>query len=182
MSWNIDTSHTQINFSVRHMMLSTVRGRFEKFSGSVDLNETTPSLSTVNVQIDTASIFTNEEKRDGHLRSADFLDSEKYPFMTFKSTRVVQQDATHAQVYGDLTIRGVSKEVKLEVEFLGKQKAPWGVTVAGFSGKTAISRKEWGLTWNMALETGGVLVGDEIKIDIELELVEQPEIQVAGTA
>jgi polyisoprenoid-binding protein YceI len=175
MSWQIDPAHSEINFTVRHMMISNVRGGFEKFSGTVDFDEQTPANSKVDVQIDAASINTREEKRDAHLRSPDFLDVERYPTLTFKSTRVEPQDKNHARLFGDLTIKGLSHPVVLDVEYSGMSKSPWGTTSAGFTATTRISRKKWGLEWNVALETGGWLVGDEIKIDLELELVKQPE-------
>jgi len=175
MSWQIDSAHSEINFTVRHMMISNVRGRFEKFTGSVNLDEQTPANSTVDVIIDTTSINTREEKRDAHLRSPDFFNVEQYPSMSFKSTRVEVLDENHGRLHGDLTIRGVTGPVVLDVEYAGMSKSPWGTTSAGFTASTRINRKDWGLEWNVALETGGWLVGDEIKIDIDLELVKQPE-------
>jgi polyisoprenoid-binding protein YceI len=180
MSWQIDSAHSEINFTVRHMMISNVRGRFEKFSGAVDFNEEDPTRSTVDVTIDTASINTREEKRDGHLRSPDFLDAEKYPVMTFKSTRVEKTGDKTGKLYGDLTIRDVTRPVVLNVEYAGMSKSPWGAYSAGFTASTKINRKDWDLTWNVALETGGWLVGEEIKIDLELELVKQPEAEAVG--
>ena len=179
MSWNIDASHSEIQFVVRHMMLSKVRGQFEKFTGTVILDEKNPANTTVDIQIDTNSVNTRDAKRDGHLRSPDFFNAEAYPAITFKSSRVEQLDALHARLNGDLTIRGITHPVTLNVEYLGMVKNPWGMTSAGFAASTKISRKDWGLTWNMALETGGVLVADEIEINIELELVNQPEAQPA---
>lgn len=180
MTWQIDPTHSHVAFSVRHMMISKVRGRFEKFSGTINFDENNPAASTVNVEIDAASINTREEQRDGHLRSPDFLDVENYPKLTFRSKRVVQTSSDSGQLIGDLTIRGVTKEVTLDVEYAGQAKSPWGTTSAGFSGAATINRKEWGLEWNQALETGGVLVGDKIKIEIELELVKQPEAEAAA--
>lgn len=175
MSYQIDHAHSQIQFTVRHMMISKVRGWFEKFDGTVELDENTPANSTVDVQIEAASINTREPQRDAHLRSPDFLDAEKYPSLTFKSTQVAVLDKMHAKLHGDLTIRGVSRPVVLDVEFSGQAKSPWGTTSYGFSGTTVINRKDWGLEWNKTLETGGWLVGDEITVDIELELVKVPE-------
>ena len=180
MTWQIDSAHSHVSFSVRHMMISKVRGRFENFSGTINFNEDNPAASTVNVEIDTASINTREEQRDGHLRSPDFLNVENHPKLTFKSTRVVQTSSNSGQLIGDLTIRGVTQEVTLDVEYAGQAKSPWGTTSAGFSGTTTINRKDWGLEWNQALETGGVLVGDKIQIEIELELVKQPEAEAAA--
>lgn len=175
MSWNIDNAHSEINFSVRHMMISTVRGRFEKFEGEVNFDQDNLANSTVDVRIDAASIDTREAQRDAHLKSPDFLDAENHPEITFKSKRVEIKDKNHGVLIGDLTIRGVSREVALNVEFNGLSKSPWGTTAAGFSADTTINRKDWNLTWNVALETGGLLVGEEMKINIEVELVKQAE-------
>lgn len=175
MTWQIDSAHSEINFTVRHMMISRVRGQFERFSGTVDFNPDAPANSAVDVTVDINSINTREEQRDDHLRSPDFLDAENYPEMTFKSTRIEADSDTKGKLYGNLTIRGITKEVVLDVEYAGQAKSPWGTISAGFSANTRINRKDWGLTWNQALETGGVLVGEEIKIDIELELVQQAE-------
>jgi polyisoprenoid-binding protein YceI len=175
MAWQIDSAHSEVTFSVRHMMIAKVRGRFATFTGSVHFDEQNPAASTVDVKIDADSIDTKQDQRDGHLRSADFLDVANHPHLEFKSSRVEVLDDSHANVYGDLTIRGVTKPVVLEVEYQGQAKSPWGTTSAGFSAETKISRKEWGLNWNQPLETGGVLVGDEVTINIELEIVKQPE-------
>jgi len=173
MAYQIDFSHSNVQFSVRHMMLSKTRGEFEKFSGTVALNEAEPAASNVEIQIDAASINTRDEKRDEHLRSGDFLDAVNYPYITFKSSKVELADAANGKLHGDLTIRGVTKPVVLKIEHTGTSKSPWGTENYGFEGHTKINRKDWGLTWNVALETGGVLVSDEINIDIELELVKQ---------
>ena len=175
MSWMIDTAHTEANFTVRHMMISNVRGQFQKVNGTVEFDEANPANTRVDVQIEIASVSTREEKRDAHLKSPDFFDAEKYPYMTFQSKRVEVKDATHARLIGDLTIRDVTKEVALDVEYNGSAKSPWGTTNAGFSAKTTLKRKDWGLNWNVALETGGWLVGDDVQISIELEIVKQPE-------
>lgn len=182
MSWLIDSAHTEANFAVRHMMISHVRGRFERLSGTVEFNEAQPANTKVDVTIETASLNTREEKRDAHLKSPDFFATEQYPYMTFKSTRVEAKDATHARLIGDLTIRDVTREVALDVEYNGTAKSPWGTTSAGFSAKTSIKRKDWGLNWNVALETGGWLVGDEVQISIELEIVQQPDAVLAAAA
>jgi len=184
MAWVIDSAHSEINFSARHMMISTVRGRFEKFSGTVNFDEAEPARTTVDVQIEAASVNTKEAQRDGHLKSPDFFDAEKYPHLTFKSKRVEVKDSHHAKLYGDLTIRDVTKPVVLDVEYAGQAKSPWGTFSAGFSAQTKINREDWGLTWNQALETGGVLVGKEVTISIEVEIVKQaePVQQVAAVA
>lgn len=179
MTWNLDTSHSEVTFAVRHMMISTVRGKFNKFSGTIDFNEADPAKSTVDVSIETASIDTRDEKRDGHLKSGDFFDVEKFPALTFKSTRVEKVSDNSGRVYGDLTIRDVTRPVVLDVEYAGQARSPWGTTSAGFSATTKINRKDFGLTWNVALETGGVLVGEDISIAIEAELVKQPDAQAA---
>ncbi len=178
MAWQIDPAHSEITFAVRHMMISTVRGRFEKFSGRVNFDEKNPAATTVDVQIEAASINTKEDRRDGHLRSPDFFEADKYPYLTFKGRRVEVLDDQHAKLHGDLTIRNITKPVVLNVEYSGMAKSPWGMYSAGFSAQTKINRKDWDLTWNQTLETGGVLVGDELTILVELEIVKQPE-QVA---
>jgi polyisoprenoid-binding protein YceI len=173
MTWVIDASHSTITFSVRHMMISKVRGRFTRFDGTVDFDEQEPTNSKVNVTIDASSIDTRDERRDGHLMSPDFLDVANYPTLTFVSKKVEVIDENHGRLIGDLTIRGVTREVTLDVEYNGQSKSPWGTISAGFSATTKINRKDWGLTWNVALETGGVLVGEEVAIEIEIEIVKQ---------
>lgn len=173
MTWVIDASHSIITFSVRHMMISKVRGRFSRFDGTVNFDEQNPANSSVQVTIDATSIDTRDERRDGHLMSPDFLDVANYPTITFTSKRIEVIDDSHGRIIGDLTIRGVTREVTLEVEYNGQSKSPWGTISAGFSASTKINRKDWGLTWNVALETGGVLVGDEVTIEIEIEIVKQ---------
>ena len=175
MSWKIDNAHSQFQFTVRHMMISNVRGWFERFSGTVEFDEKDPVRSRMDLQVEAASINTKEPKRDDHLRSPDFFNAAQYPYLTYKSRRVEKVDATHGRVIGDLIIRDVSHEVVLDVEYTGQAKSPWGTMSAGFNAQTKISRKRWGLNWNQALETGGVLVGDEITIDIEMEIVKQAE-------
>ncbi len=180
MAWQIDSAHSEITFAVRHMMISTVRGRFENFSGTVHFDEQEPSKSSVDVKIDAASVNTREPKRDAHLRSPDFLDAEHYPYITFKSKRVEPLSENHGLIVGDLTIKDKTREATLDVQYSGQAKSPWGTTSAGFSATTTIKRKEWDLNWNVALETGGWLVGDELTINIELEIVKQPEEQPAA--
>jgi polyisoprenoid-binding protein YceI len=176
MAWTIDSAHSQVQFSVRHMMISNVRGRFETFTGTVEFDENDPVRTSVEVQIEAASINTKEAQRDGHLKSPDFLGVETFPYIYFKSKRVEKVGERRGRIIGDLTIRDVTNEVILDVEYAGEAKSPWGTVSAGFSATTKISRKDWGLNWNQALETGGVLVGDQIKIDIELELIKQAEV------
>ncbi len=173
MSWKIDSAHSQIQFSVRHMMISKVRGEFADFGGSIDFDEENPEATTVHVEIDAASIDTGVEDRDNHLRSEDFLYVEEYPTITFESKRVEVTGDRSARLVGDLTIRGRSQEVALDVELQGIAKSPWGNYSAGFSASGSFNRKQWGLEWNQALETGGVLVGDKVNVEIEVELVKE---------
>lgn len=179
-SFSMDKAHSSIEFSARHMMISRVRGRFENFEGSFFIDEQNPANSTVDVTIDMAGINTRESQRDDHLRSPDFFNVAEFPQARFKSTRVEPSGKNSAKLHGDLTIRNVTKPVVIAVEYLGSSLSPWGKTAYGFEGRTRISRKEWDLTWNVALETGGVLVSDEIDINIELELVKEVEAQPAA--
>jgi polyisoprenoid-binding protein YceI len=171
-SWNIDTVHSGINFSVRHMVVSKVRGRFAKFSGTLDLDDGDLTRSNIEVAIYAASIDTGTPQRDGHLRSPDFLDAERFPELRFKSARIEkvgQRDDDRYRVTGNLTIRDVTREVVLDVEYGGRAKDPWGNDRVGFIARTSFDRKEFGLTWNQVLEAGGVLVGDRIDIDLEVQ-------------
>ena len=172
MAWNIDTAHSEITFSIRHMMISNVRGQFKKFSGNINIDEATPTNSSVDVTIEVASIDTRDEKRDGHLVSPELFDAATHPTITFKSTRIAVGAANMGTIFGDLTIKGVTRQVALDVIFSGKAKSPWGTTSAGFSATTKINRTEYDLTWNVALETGGILVGEEVTINIEVEAVQ----------
>ena len=171
-TWTVDASHSLAEFSVRHMMVSTTRGQFQNIEGTLQLDESDLTNSSVNVTIDTASLTTRDAKRDEHLRSADFFDVATYPNITFQSTRIEKKGDDYL-VHGDLTIRGVTRPVTLKTEFNGFGTSPWGQSVAGFSADTEISRKDFGLEWNVALETGGVLVGDKVKIHIEVEAIKQ---------
>lgn len=183
MSWQIDFAHSEIQFKVRHMMVSWVRGQFDSFSGSVNLDEEHPEHTSVEVSIDAASINTRQADRDAHLKSPDFLDVATYPTINFRSTRVDVTGKNTAKLHGDLSIRGVTKPVVLDVEYQGKVQNPFAPVVgAGFSAETKISRKEWGLVWNVLVENGGMLVGDEITVSIELELTKQVEEPVAVAA
>jgi len=175
MSWKIDSAHTQAAFTVRHMMISNVRGEFENVTGTVDFNEDNPTDTKVDVQIDVASINTREPQRDQHLKSPDFFYAELYPRITFKSKRVERTGANKARLIGNLTIKDVTREISLDVNYAGMVKNPWGATSAGFTAKTSINRKDWGLNWNVALEAGGWLVGEDVKIDIELEVIKEAE-------
>ena len=177
--WNIDTTHSGINFSVRHMVVSKVRGRFAKFSGSVELDEYDLTRSAVDVTIDAASIDTGTAQRDEHLRSADFFDVAKFPELRFRSNGIEKLSEDRYRVSGELTIRDVTREVKLEVEYGGQNKDPWGNERIGFFAKTAVDRKDFGLGWNQVLETGGVLVGDRIEIELEIEGIKAKSVQAA---
>lgn len=172
-TWSIDPSHTLIEFGVKHMMVTTVKGRFTGVEGTITVDEQNYANSHAEIIIDAASITTGNEQRDGHLRSADFLDVETYPTITFNSTRVEPTSDTTFDVTGDLTIRGTTREVTLPVELNGRGTTPYGQEVAGLSTETKINRSDFGLNWNVALETGGVLVGPTAKIAIELEAVRQ---------
>ena len=167
-TWTIDASHSLAEFSVRHMMVSTTRGQFQNISGTLTLDENDLTKSSVEATIDVKSLTTRDEKRDGHLLSPDFFDVEKFPTITFKSTSVTKSGDDYV-VTGDLTIHGVTRSVDLKTEFNGFNTTPWGGRVVGFSADTEISRKDFGLEWNVALETGGVLVGDKVKIHLEVE-------------
>jgi polyisoprenoid-binding protein YceI len=170
--WNIDADHSNVGFKVRHLMVSNVKGSFEKFSGTVDVNDKDISKSKVNVSIDTASINTNVKKRDEHLRSADFFDVAKFPTMTFTSKKVVSAGTGKLKVTGDLTLHGVTKEVVLDVEGPAvESKDPWGNVRSGVVASTKINRKDFGLVYNAALETGGVAVGEEVTISLEIEMI-----------
>jgi polyisoprenoid-binding protein YceI len=173
MAWQLDAGHSTIEFSARHMMIAKVRGKFHKYNVQLVLDEAAPQKTTVDVSIDASSLDTNLVDRDNHLRSPDFLNVAEYPNIYFKSSQVEVLDATTAKLRGDLTIRTVSRPVVLDVEFLGRSKSPWGTTSIGFSARTKINRKDWGLEWNVALETGGWLVGEEVTIEIEAEFVQQ---------
>jgi polyisoprenoid-binding protein YceI len=179
MAWSLDMSHSEITFAVKHMMISTVRGKFNTFSGTIDFNEQDPALSTVDVSVDLASVDTRDEKRDGHLKSPDFFDVGNHPTMSFKSTSVQKISDNQAKVTGDLTIRGVTKPLTLDITYNGQAKSPWGMTSAGFSATGKLNRKAFGLEWNVALETGGVLVGEEVSIAIEAEIVNVAEAAAA---
>lgn len=172
-TWTIDTAHSHVGFGIKHLMIATVRGRFTQVQGTVRVDESDPTSASIDIAIPTASVTTGDEKRDGHLRSADFFDVERFPALTFRSKRVQAESNEAFRVVGDLTIRDVTREVVLEVEMLGRAKDPWGQEHAAFEATTKIKRGDYGLTWNAALETGGVLVGDEVKISIEAQLLRQ---------
>jgi polyisoprenoid-binding protein YceI len=173
-TWEIDPAHSNVEFSVRHMMVSTVKGNFQKVSGVVEINDKYITKSTVDVTIETASIDTREPKRDAHLKSPDFLDAAKYPTITFKSTKVEKTGNSKLKVTGDLTIHGITKPVVLMVDGPSPPiKDPFGRTVRGVTATSKINRKDWGMIWNKALDTGGVLVSDEVNLELNAELAER---------
>ena len=178
-TWDIDPAHTVVGFSVRHAMVATVRGGFTTFSGSIRVGEELAD-SFVEVSVDPSSIDTRNEARDDHLRSADFFDAEHHPAITFRSTRVERVRDDAFKVTGDLLIRGISHPVDLDMEFHGTSVDPYGNVRGGIEATTTISRKDWGLTWNVALEAGGVLVGDKIKISLDVAAVKRAAGAVAA--
>ena len=171
--WAIDPAHSELSFKVKHLMISNVKGVFKNFSGEAVMEGNDLVAGSIKVNVDIASIFTNSDERDGHLKSADFFEAEKFPEMTFAGKSIAKEDDENLKLTGDLTIKGVSKEVIFDVEFGGVSKDPWGNEKAGLAISTKINRKDFGLVWNVALETGGVLVGEEVKIAGELELGKQ---------
>ena len=172
-SWAFDQAHSSVNLMVRHMVVSKVRGRFTKWNGTLVMDEMNPAGGAVEVAIEAESIDTGVEQRDGHLKSPDFFDVAKYPTLTFRSTKVEAAGAGALRVTGDLTMHGVTRPVVLDVEYSGSAKDPWGGVRAGFSARATIDRKDFGLTYNQLLETGGVLVGETVEIAIEAEMVKQ---------
>jgi len=175
--WTIDPTHAEVGFSVRHMMIATVRGRFGAVNGTVIVDEQNPKNSKVDVTIDARSVDTRQEMRDNHLRSPDFFDVEQFPNLHFVSKRI-EGDPRKGEfrVIGDLTIRGVTHEVELKATLEGEGKDPWGNERAGFSASGKLNRSEFGLNWNQALETGGVIVSDEVKLAIDVEVVKQASV------
>ena len=171
--WEIDSSHSSVHFSVRHLVIAKVRGTFARWAGTVQVPDGDFSKATVAVTIDASSISTGVEQRDAHLKSADFFDVAQYPELQFVARRVEPRSGADIDVIGDLTIKGNTREVVLHVEQHGQAKDPWGNVRAAFTAKTAIDRKDFGLTWNQLLETGGLMVGDRIEIEIEVEAVKQ---------
>ena len=173
-TWTIDPAHSSVEFAVKHMMFTTVRGRFKDVKGTIVVDEQNPDRSSVNVDIAAASLDTGVADRDGHLRSADFLDVETHPTLTFRSKRVegaMKKEGDQFRVVGDLTIRGTTFEVTLDCVYEGMGKDPWGGIRAGARATARIDRRDWGLRWNQALETGGVLVANEVRLEIEVQAV-----------
>ena len=172
-TWQLDTAHTVVSFTAKHMMITKVRGIFKGVTGTIEFDEADPARSAVEVTIPAATVETGMEARDNHLRSADFLDVEHFPTLAFRSTRVTHVKGDEWLVDGELTVRGVTRAVQLELEIDGVVRDPWGNERLAFSAETEIDREEFGLTWNVALETGGVLVGKKVKIEIEGQGVRQ---------
>jgi polyisoprenoid-binding protein YceI len=171
--WAIDGAHSSIGFTVRHMVVSKVRGRFTRWNGTIAMDESDPARAAVEINIEPGSVDTGVEQRDNHLRSPDFFDVERYSAMTYVSTRIEKVGDENYRVLGNLTMHGVTRPVALEVEFAGSAKDPWGGVRAGFSARGSLDRKDFGLTYNQLLETGGVLVGEKVDLDIEVEAVKQ---------
>ncbi|SIT89268.1 Polyisoprenoid-binding protein YceI [Edaphobacillus lindanitolerans] len=167
--WQVDAAHSHITFTVKHMMISKVRGSFSKFDAEIDADPENLTGASISFNIEVPSIDTDNEDRDNHLRSADFFDAEQYPEIRFKSTEIRQTADGEYDVKGDLTIKGTTKQVVFEAEYGGRATNPWGQEVVAFEAEGKINRKDFGLTWNQALETGGVLVGEDVKLKIELE-------------
>jgi len=177
--WEIDSSHSGIHFSVRHLVIAKVRGQFARWSGTISAQAGDPSNGSVSVVIDASSIDTGVADRDAHLKSADFLDVANHPEITFNSSRVEKVNDHELKIVGQLSIHGTSREVVLDAEYAGRTKDPWGNERAGFAAKTSIDRKDFGLTWNQLLEAGGVMVGERIDIELEVEAVKQVASKVA---
>jgi len=177
--WEIDSSHSGIHFSVRHLVIAKVRGQFARWSGTISAQAGDPSSGSVSVVIDASSIDTGVADRDAHLKSADFLDVATHPEITFNSSRVEKINDHELKIVGQLSIHGTTREVVLDAEYAGRTKDPWGNERAGFAAKVSIDRKEFGLTWNQLLEAGGVMVGERIDIELEVEAVKQVAPKVA---
>jgi polyisoprenoid-binding protein YceI len=177
--WNIDTTHSSVGFSVRHMVFAKVRGRFAGFRGALRLDPEDLPHSSVEVEMDAATIDTGVADRDNHLRSPDFFNAEQHPHLRFRSSGVEHVEAQHFRVHGELTIRDVTREVVLEVEYGGQAKDPWGNDRAAFTASTSINRGDFGLTWNQALEAGGVLVSDRVDIELDLQAVKAAAAEAA---
>jgi polyisoprenoid-binding protein YceI len=172
ITWKLDPAHSSAEFKVKHMMISNVKGRFSGLSGTLLEHATDPSLSSIEASVDVSTVATGDPQRDGHLKSADFFDVEKYPKMTFKSNRVERKGEAEYSVSGDLTLHGVTKPVRFDVEGPSAPgKDPWGNTRIGLSATTKINRKDFGLNWNAALETGGILVGEDVQITLDVQFI-----------
>lgn len=182
MLWTLDSAHSHVGFSIRHMMISTVRGSFDQFDGEIDVDESDPARSRAEGRIQVASIDTGNDERDAHLRGADFFDAQTYPTITFKSRQLTSKGTDAYLLTGELTMRGVTREITLEAELSPEAKDPWGNMRRGVSLRGYLSRKDFGLTWNQTLETGGVLVDDKVKLEIDLEIVKAAPQEAAKLA
>lgn len=171
--WKIDPAHSSVDFSIKHMVISRVKGTFHTFDAVIEADPEDLTTARIEFTVDVASVDTRNEDRDNHLRGADFFDAENYPKMTFKATRIVKKSEGEYEVTGDLTIRGVTRPETFLVTYEGQGKDPWGGIRAGFSANGTINRSDYGLKWNAALETGGVLVGDQVQVSLEIEAVKQ---------
>lgn len=171
--WVLDPTHSGVEFSVRHMMFAKVKGSFNKFDAQIEADPEDLTTASISFTVDTASVDTNNDDRDAHLRSADFFDVENYPQISFTATKIEKSGDDEYKVTGDVTMRGVTRSETFDVSYGGSGKDPWGNEKAGFSVSGSIKRSEYGLTWNAALETGGVLVGDDIKISLEIQAAKQ---------
>jgi polyisoprenoid-binding protein YceI len=175
-TWDLDPAHTRLGFAVRHAMVATVRGHFGVFSGVLRLDHADPAKSAAEVEVDAASINTGQPQRDEHLRSPDFLDVEKYPKITYRSTSAEATDDPDTYIlHGELTIKDITRPVRFELDFLGSSVDPYGNTRAGFEGRTTINRKDWDLNWNVAIEAGGFMVGEKVKLELDVSAVKRAE-------
>lgn len=182
MSWTVDPMHTQVEFSAKHMGIMTVKGHFTGVQAAINFTEDDFSASSVEATIAAGTLTTNDERRDTHLKSADFLNVEQFPTIAFRSTRIEHAAHDQYKMTGDLTIRGITRPVTLDVVYSGQGKDPMGNVHAGFSAYTTLNRKDWGLTWNVALETGGLLVGEQVKLALEVEAVKAAEMATVAQA
>jgi polyisoprenoid-binding protein YceI len=171
--YDIDPTHSRLGFAAKHAMIATVRGEFKVYKGEVHLDETDPAASYARLEIDAASVDTGNADRDAHLRTADFFDLEAHPAITFTSTKVERVDDDEYLMTGDLTINGTSKPVTVEFELTGTSQDPWGNFRAGFEGRTTVNRRDWGLAWNVALDRGGVLVSEKVKLEFDISAVQR---------
>ena len=179
MAWKLDKVHSSVGFSIKHLVISTARGKFTDFDATLSLNESDLTLSSVSAIIKAASIDTGDAGRDGHVRSADFFDAEKYPDFTFKSTKVESKGDGRFSVVGDMTVKDVTKQVAFNVTEEGKGKNAWGKQMWAFSAEIVINRKDFGLSWNMPLDAGGWALGETAKVTLDLEIVDEPETAAA---
>jgi polyisoprenoid-binding protein YceI len=179
IKWTLDSTHSEIGFKIKHLMISNVSGNFNKFDVEVETRDDNFTTASITAKIKVDSINTNNEQRDAHLRTADFFEAEKHPDILFKSTTIEELDNETFNLFGDLTIKETTKSVKLLVEYSGTSKDPWGNTKAGFTLNGKINRKDFGISYNAALETGGVMLGEELKLNGEIQLVKQAELEPA---